>query len=129
MMSRINTTTPGSRSCRSDNGTRDSTPMPSGIGKAKRSKAKKPKSNSSTVAASGSNDGHQYLGDRKKTAIEGWNDTVPKKSTRPKDVPEEKDPVIQAYLEAKMSLFRNAVLANKQYGDNQDARSVSSTRS
>ena len=105
--------------------------MPSGIRKT-RSKAKMAKSVSSTasIAASAiSKDGHQYLDDREKTQIDRWNDTVPKKSTRPQAVPEANDPVIQAYLEAKMSLFRSAGAANSQNSGGQDDRSVCSSRS
>ena len=126
-MSRINTAASKGESARSDNGTGEEPTMFSGIRKSRRSKAKASKSApSSTTTASATGDDHPYLGDQEKSAIESWNNTVPKKSTRPKIVPEEQDPVIQAYLEAKLSLFRNAGLNSP---GNQDARSVSSTQS
>jgi hypothetical protein len=104
--------------------------MPSGIRKT-RSKAKLAKSVSSTasVAASTSKESHQYLDAREKTKIDRWNDTVPKKSTRPHSVPEEADPVIQAYLEAKMSLFRSAGVPNPEPSGGCDDQSVCSSQS
>ena len=104
--------------------------MPSGIRKI-RSKAKSAKQASPTasVATTTSKDYHPFLDDRDKTNIDRWNDTVPKKATRPHSVPEEIDPVIQAYLEAKMSLFKSACTANSQQSGNQDDQSVCSSQS
>src|ERR1700761_1183573 len=85
--------------------------MDSGIRKSRRKKNKSAKASSSKAASTkaGSQSGPQYLDEKEQNAIESWNDTVPKKSTRRQSVaPEERDPVIQAYLEAKMSLFRSA---------------------
>lgn len=70
----------------------------------------------------GSNDHHAYMGEHERSAIERWNRTVSQKSARSKG--EEQDPNVQAYLQAKMDLFRTASSTGKQ-----DARSVSSTRS
>ena len=115
-------------SVKSDNG--GGKTMPSGIRKT-RSKAKSAKSISSTasVAASASKESHQYLDDGKKTKIDRWNDTVPKKSTRAHTVPEEADPVIQAYLQAKMSLFRSVGVPNPEPSGSRDDQSVCSSQS
>lgn len=104
--------------------------MPSGIRKT-RSKAKLAKSvsSSASVATSATKDSHPYLEEREKTQIDRWNDTVPKKATRPHTVPEDADPVIQAYLEAKMNLFRSAGVTNPQQPSGQDDRSVYSSQS
>ena len=102
--------------------------MPSGIRKSRRSKKKASESVISNNTASGSNS-NQYLDDREKNAIENWNETVPKKSTRSETIPEEQDPIIQAYLEAKLNLFRAATMSRSQDPRNRDARSVSSTQS
>ena len=130
-MSHINRPKSTTGSVKSDSVGGGGKTMPSGIRKT-RSKAKMAKSVSSTasIAASAiSKDGHPYLEDREKTQIDRWNDTVPKKSTRPQAVPEGNDPVIQAYLEAKMSLFKSAGAANSQSSASQDDRSVGSSRS
>lgn len=84
--------------------------MPSSISKRKAGKNKKTKSSTSTSisTASRASSCHPYLDGREQTAIESWNDTVPKTTTRPNDKPEEQDPVIKAYLEAKLNLFRTA---------------------
>lgn len=116
-------------SVKSDHG--GGTTMPSGIRKT-RSKAKMGKSISSaaSVAASAaSKESHQYLDDREKVQIDRWNDTVPKKATRPHSVPEEIDPVIQAYLEAKMSLFKSVGVSNTQQSGGRDDQSVCSSQS
>lgn len=104
--------------------------MPSGIRKT-RSKAKlaKPVSSTASVATSSSKESHQYLNDGDKVKIDRWNDTVPKKSTRPHGVPEEADPVIQAYLEAKMNLFRSAGVPSSQSSVGRDDQSVCSSQS
>lgn len=58
-------------------------------------------SSSSTSAKS-----HPYLGNQQINAIESWKTSVPTKSIRPQDMPDE-DPVIQAYLQTKMALFQS----------------------
>jgi hypothetical protein len=104
--------------------------MPSGIRKTRsKPKVAMPASSTTSVATSTSKDCHPFLDDREKTNIDRWNDTVPKKATRPHSVPEEIDPVIQAYLEAKMSLFRSACAASSQHSGTQDDRSVCSSQS
>ena len=130
-MSRINKMVSAPGSLKSNDEADQPQSMPSGIRKTRRSKAKVAKSISSaaTVTTARSNDDHPYLGDSEKTAIEKWNDTVPKKSTRPHGVPDGQDSVIQAYLEAKLSLFRNAGVTNDQDAGNQDTRSTTSTQS
>ena len=51
-----------------------------------------------------------YLAEKQKSAIEHWNNTVPKKAIRTSAVHGGQDHAIQAYLNAKMDLFRNADL-------------------
>ena len=129
LMPRINTMSEDNRP-RPSVELESATAMPFGIRKSKRddNKTTKSTSSTSTVKASGPNE-TQYLDEREKSAIENWNETVPKKATREKDVPEDQDPVIQAYLEAKLKLFRNASMKNIPESKSQDGRSVSSTQS
>ena len=105
--------------------------MPSDVCKPKRNKASTAKSTSSkaTTTASNSSGDHPYLRPQERTAIESWKATVPQKSTLPKDVPMEHNSVIQAYLEVKLSLFRNAGVTNVKDYNNMDACSISSTQS
>jgi hypothetical protein len=106
--------------------------MPAGLIKRAKSKRKSTKpialpSYSATMEPSRCS--HQYLGSPEKNAIESWNDTVPHKSSRSNAPPDEQDPVIRAYLEAKLSLFRNAGVTGNLYSRKQDAASISSTQS
>lgn len=101
--------------------------MPSGVRKQSSSKKLNSKYSSSATSSHStttSSNHSLYLGDREKSVIENWNAAVPKKSTRPGKIPEHEDPVVQAYLEAKLSLMKSAAAS-----ENHDARSVSSTRS
>lgn len=98
--------------------------MPGGVRKQKRNKHKHSTTHSSTASSSKTKAYHTFLDEREKSAIDNWNQEVPKKSARATNVPEQQDPAIQAYLQAKMALFRNAAMKDKQ-----DNRSVSSTQS
>ena len=105
--------------------------MPSGIRKQhRRNNNKAPKSAKSTstghTTASSTASQHQFLDDREKSAIENWNDTVPQKAARAKNVPEEQDPIIQAYLKAKLNLFRNITSTDTSMRAPQDTRTVGS---
>ncbi|KXT01457.1 hypothetical protein AC578_9523 [Pseudocercospora eumusae] len=62
---------------------------------------------SSTKSTSSTGSVHKYLGDRKISSIEAWNTGVPTKSTRPHSMPQEHDPIVQAYLQTKMALFES----------------------
>lgn len=53
---------------------------------------------------------HPYLGNGKVSSIESWTASIPTK--RAHGIPEDIDPVVQAYLETKMALFRNAASSN-----------------
>jgi hypothetical protein len=130
-MPRINTTANDSTSPK-ENGDADT--MPSGLQKLKRSKTKrrttKGVAKSPGCSAASARTCHQYLASNEANAIESWNDTVPKKATRSENLPNDHDPVIKAYLEAKLSLFRNAGVTGNLYSSgNQGAKSVSSTQS
>jgi hypothetical protein len=106
-------------------GEADNVTMSHAVRKSRRSKAKKTSSSSRPHVTPASDDcQHPYLAERQMTAIQKWNETVPKKHTKTNLKPEQQDPAIQAYLEAKLALFRNAELAKGS-----DAHSVSSTQS
>lgn len=130
-MSRISTAVnDGGRSRVADEGDT----MPSGLQKLKPSKSKRKTTKAEMCCPSGSSNTahacHRYLGSNETTAIQSWNDTVPKKSARSNSTQNEQDPVIQAYLEAKLSLFRNAgVTGNLYSSESKGARSISSTQS
>ena len=62
-------------------------------------------------------------------AIESWNETVPQKSTRANGLSDEQDPAIQAYLEAKLSLFRRAGATGSSLSRSQTTSSVGSAQS
>lgn len=55
---------------------------------------------------------HAYLGDGKVLAIESWNASVPAKGAH--SIAEDIDPVVQAYLETKMALFRSVASNGSQ---------------
>ncbi|KAK3047823.1 hypothetical protein LTR09_010798 [Extremus antarcticus] len=105
--------------------------MPSGLHKTTRNKTKrksaKPESSIPYPGKPGGQKPHPLLGSGDKMDIESWNDTVPQKSSRLKDMPNEQDPNIQAYLEAKLSLFRRAAVAGTPSVRSQST--VSSTNS
>ncbi|KAF2163598.1 hypothetical protein M409DRAFT_57478 [Zasmidium cellare ATCC 36951] len=61
---------------------------------------------SATYTHSSNSSYHPYLGDRQLNAIESWKTSVQAKSTCPMRVAGE-DPVIEAYLQTKMALFRS----------------------
>ncbi|KAK5164649.1 uncharacterized protein LTR77_009855 [Saxophila tyrrhenica] len=109
--------------------------MPSGLQKTTRSKTKrtnvksgKPES-STTSSSTRSACQHQYLDSGEQTAIESWNNTVPQKAMKANEMPDERDPVIQAYLEAKLSLFQKAAVNNGAYRRSQSASTVGSGKS
>lgn len=56
---------------------------------------------------SSSNKSHAYLGERERSAIENWSQGVTHRPTKA-SVPNASDKSVQAYLEAKMNLFRVA---------------------
>jgi hypothetical protein len=71
-------------------------------------KQTKPASPSTTTSttSSPSKTSHPYLAEREVSAIEHWNDSIPSKATGANATSKEGDPVVQAYLQAKMSLFQ-----------------------
>lgn len=68
----------------------------------------RPKVAASTVSTTSepASSSHPYLGDGKAMAIESWTASIPAK--RAHGSSEDIDPVVQAYLETKMALFRSA---------------------
>lgn len=109
-----------------------SSKMPSGVRKPKRSHAKKAqsiKSATTTTTTSDATSQASYLDRNEKRAIDCWNDAVQTKSTRSNAVVDEQDPVIQAYLAAKWSLFRNVAGSGDGSTSSNDSRSDSSSRS
>ncbi len=72
---------------------------------------------------------HRFLREKEHIAIECWNDTVPKKSSGQPgqdDVGKGQDPVVMAYLEAKLELFRSAgVGADGRVGGARTTRTAS----
>ena len=116
----------------SSNNAEDNNTMSLGFRKSSRSKTRSKKSAPSTVktSSSASSNGHPYLDNREKVAIERWNERVPRKSETPETASDEQGPLIQAYLEAKLSLFRNAGATNiQQSRDEANYYVTSSTRS
>ncbi|KAK5133892.1 hypothetical protein LTR08_007121 [Meristemomyces frigidus] len=82
--------------------------MASSIQKTRRSK--KPKATSSLksiITATRTESSHPYLDSSEVCAIKHWNDSIPTKSIQAPAVPGDVDPVIQAYMQAKMALFTN----------------------
>ena len=80
-------------------------------------RCKKTKTTSSTKSmstASSSGSTHPYLRDREISAIEHWNDGIPAKNIREETRPNDVDPVIQAYMQAKMALFHNLSVKSKK---------------
>ena len=55
-----------------------------------------------------STNSHPYLQSKEVYAIEHWTDSIPTKSKAAPAVPD--DPVIQAYMQAKMALFKNSTV-------------------
>jgi hypothetical protein len=115
---------------------RDGTPdtMPSGLQKNAKNKAKRKSMKADSVTSCAGRSAiqkcrHQYLASGEKRSIESWNDTVPQKSTRPTDIAMEQDPVIQQYLEAKLSLFRRACVKGDDCSTVKRTESVDSTQS
>lgn len=134
-MSRISKDLPASSRYEGDSETSN---MPSGLQKPKRSdkttkkKAKKaePLPTHHVRVGVAKATGQQYRSVGGKTAaIQSWNENVPPKLTRPVDEPHEEDPIIRAYLEAKMELFRSAGMLEGLYGCGGSEGSVSSRKS
>ncbi|KAK4544171.1 hypothetical protein LTR36_004381 [Oleoguttula mirabilis] len=85
--------------------------MAASVQKTRRSqKPKAAPSTKSTSTTSSSSRSHPYLGNREVYAIEHWNDSIPAKATCGPNVPDGVDPVIQAYMQAKMALFQTLSL-------------------
>ena len=83
--------------------------------KARRCKITKATSSTKSAStASGSDSTHPYLHDREISAIQHWNEGIPTKSTREDIRPDDVDPVIQAYMQAKMALFHNLSVKSKK---------------
>lgn len=83
------------------------TSMPQSFKKTKRRKAKAPESISSSTSTNSSQTSHPYLGARQASAIQRWTVDVPTRSTKTTNRPDKRDPIIEAYLEAKLALFRS----------------------
>lgn len=76
----------------------------------KKRRSPKPKvalSAKSTSTTSSSSSTHPYLENREIDAIEHWNESIPPKATRAANVSNDADPVVQAYMQAKMALFHD----------------------
>ena len=54
------------------------------------------------------------MGETQRSAIESWKASIPKKAAWPHSGPEDVDPVVQAYLETKMALFRSIADAQSE---------------
>lgn len=83
--------------------------------KAKRTK--KPRVAASTVSTStksSSSSTHPYLGNKEVSAIEHWNESIPTKSKRATDTPNDVCPAIQAYMQAKVALFNDLTMKQRK---------------
>jgi len=73
----------------------------------------------STTTSTGTDNSHPYLGDEERSVIETWNEKS--RRARPSSATPD-DPVVQAYIQAKMALFQTVMTVPKK-------RSVSSSLS
>lgn len=64
---------------------------------------------------------HPYLGEQKVNDIESWTAGISTKPTQHHGLPDDIDPVVQAYLQAKMALFQSLV-ASSAGSDSQSSK-------
>lgn len=106
----IKTTSPGSSSIPDG----EEATMPSGLQKTTRSKTKrksaKPESSIPYPGKPGGQKPHPFLGSGDKMDIESWNDTVPQKSSRLKDMPNEQDPTYKRTLRRSCRCFEGQLV-------------------
>lgn len=92
----------------------DHTDMTSTTKNTKHGKRTEAASSTSTSSCSSPSSIHPYLRDREVGAIDRWNDQTPSKPAIPTRTPTDTDPVVHAYLQAKMALFQNLSVTAKK---------------
>jgi len=72
--------------------------------KKRRSKSVKSAASSASTSSTST---HSYLGNQELSIIEHWNSHIPAKPTPATNLPRDQEAVVQAYVAAKLELFKN----------------------